>query len=100
MLEQMLAQFSYANFAYVVMSEMEPYLSELFVELQTLQKEAANEDELDQTGNVCFCVYFLYTFLYILYISFGLLLLGAHYVGILGAFWPAQKVNMMYLSLE
>ena len=60
MLEQMLAQFSYANFAYVVMSEMEPYLSELFVELQTLQKEAANEDELDQTGNVCFCVHFIH----------------------------------------
>ena len=44
MLEQMLAQFSYANFAYVVMSEMEPYLSELFVELQAQQKEAALQD--------------------------------------------------------
>ena len=50
MLEQMLAQFSYANFAYVVMSEMEPYLSELFIELQGLQKEAADEDSLDKEG--------------------------------------------------
>jgi len=48
MLEQMLAQFSYANFAYVVMSEMEPYLSELFVELQAQQKEAAVQDDKDQ----------------------------------------------------
>lgn len=48
MLEQMLAQFSYANFAYVVMSEMEPYLSELFVELQAQQKEAALQDDKDQ----------------------------------------------------
>ena len=37
MLEQMLAQFSYANFAYGVMSEMEPYLSELFIQLQVCQ---------------------------------------------------------------
>ena len=50
MLEQMLAQFSYANFAYVVMSEMEPYLSELFVQLQALQKEATAQDLEDQTG--------------------------------------------------
>ena len=50
MLEQMLAQFSYANFAYVVMSEMEPYLSKLFVELQAQQKEAALQDDKDQEG--------------------------------------------------
>lgn len=50
MLEQMLAQFSYANFAYVVMSEMEPYLSELFVELQGLQKEAADREMQDKKG--------------------------------------------------
>ena len=50
MMEQMLAQFSYANFAYAVMSEMEPYLSDLFVELQGLLKEAESQHTEDNIG--------------------------------------------------
>ena len=69
MLEQMLAQFSYANFAYVVMSEMEPYLSELFVQLQALQKEATAQDLEDQTGG--YVVLSFVTLLGLIWCGFG-----------------------------
>ena len=71
MLEQMLAQFSYANFAYVVMSEMEPYLSELFVQLQALQKEATAQDQEDQTGGYVVLRFRLVTFLGLTWCGFG-----------------------------
>ena len=50
MMEQMLAQFSYANFAYAVMSEIEPFLSDLFEELQALLKDAELQRAEDDIG--------------------------------------------------